>query len=492
MHFIRKTKSNTNNKKSKRLKKQTKTEYTEPSGYVSKWFGGFYPDNNRIMFSSYYGLHNEVDIYNIVSKQMMSLSIEGGNVQKSILSPDGKIIVMSFLTELNKKNKRKTYHKIFDAETGREIRRLNRNHIFLSFSNDSKNIATFHSGYVYIISISNGKKIVKIKIENIDKEDWYEEIIRMMIVLSPDFTRIGMINDDGNVSIIVISSGKETIIEQLHPTYFFCFSPDGANIATIIQTENHWETDNIIRIFEIATGNEVKQIKLNYEILVFEGDVDTYKLTNICFSPDGKNIASYSTDGFARIFDVSDTYTKEIFKSAYIDSNRDNHYKVCFSPNSQVLVVYIKNSYYTYIFDLKKQREHMSNKFHIKLYFSFEPKLNDDENYEDYDISALSNEAKELIKKTALLNLNNLQHLSYPPNINIKNCKFMFDNSELTVIASTNYNPSSRRMREWMRWDLYWFNDRGSRVYPNHKYNIELDGKPFYLGQISLTPFVLE
>lgn len=482
-HISRKIKSNRKNKKqSKRLKRQTKTEYTEPSGYVSKWFGGFYPDNNRIMFSSYYGLHSDVDIYNIVSKQMMSLSIEGGNVQKAILSPDGKIIVMSFLTELNKKNERKTYHKIFDAETGREIRRLHRNHIFLSFSNDSKNIATFHSGYVYIISISNGKKIVKIKIENIDKEDWYEEKIRMMIVLSPDFTRIGMINDE-NVSIMSISTGEEIIIEQLHPIYLFCFSPDGASIATIIRK------DNIIRIFEIATGNEVKQIKLNYEILEFEGSVDTYELRNICFSPDGKNIASYSTDGFVRIFDVSNTYTKEIFKSAYIDSDRDTYYKVCFSPNSQVLVVYSQYSYDTYIFDLQKQREHMSSKFHIKLYFSFEPKSNDDE---DYDISALSNEAKELIKETALLNLDNIQHLSYPPDINIKNCKFMFDNSGLTVIASTNYNPSSRRMREWMRWDLYWFNDRGSRVYPNHKYNIELDGKPFYLGQISITPFVLE
>jgi WD40 repeat protein len=225
MHFSRKVKSHRNNKKSKHLKKQTKTEYIEPSRYISKWFGGFYPDNNRIILSSYTGLHAEVDIYNIASKHTTNLSVEGGNVQKSILSPDGKIMVMSFLTELNKKNERKTYHKIFDAETGREIRRLNSNHIFISFSPDSKNIAIFYSGYVYIISISNGKKIVKIKIENIDKEDWYDEKIRMMIVLSPDFTRIGTINDDGNVSIIVISSGKETIIEQLHPTYFFVFHP---------------------------------------------------------------------------------------------------------------------------------------------------------------------------------------------------------------------------------------------------------------------------
>lgn len=484
LQHSKKTKSNTINKKSKRLKKQTK--YTTPSRYVSKWFGGFYPDNNRIMFSSYYGLHSEVDIYNIVSKQTMSLSIEGGNVQKAILSPDGKTIVMSFLTELNKKNERKTYHKIFYTETGREIvlTRLNPNHQFISFSPDSKNITTFHSGYVYIISIYSGKKIVKIKIKNTEKEDWYDEKIRRMIVLSPDFTRIGMINDDENVSIMSISTGEEIIIEQLHPIYLFCFSPDGASIATITRK------DNIIRIFEIDTGKEVKQIKLNYEILVFEGSVDTYELRNICFSPDGKNIASYSTDGFARIFDVSDTYTKEIFKSAYIDIDRDTYYKVCFSPNSQLLVVYSQYSYDTYIFDLKTPRERsVLNKFHIKLNFSFKPDSNDDS---DYDISALSNEAKELVKETALLNLDNIQHLSYPPNINIKNCKFIFDNSGLTVIASTNYNPSSRRMREWMRWDLYWFNDRGLRIYPNHKYNIELDGKPFYLGQTSLTPFVLE
>ena len=60
MHFSQKIKSHKKNKKSKRLKKQTKTEYTEPSGYVSKRFGGFYPDNNRMMLSSYTVLHDEV------------------------------------------------------------------------------------------------------------------------------------------------------------------------------------------------------------------------------------------------------------------------------------------------------------------------------------------------------------------------------------------------------------------------------------------------
>jgi hypothetical protein len=54
----------------------------------------------------------------------------------------------------------------------------------------------------------------------------------------------------------------------------------------------------------------------------------------------------------------------------------------------------------------------MSNKFLIELNLSFEPDSNNDE---DYDISALSSEATELVKETALLNINNLQHLSYSP-----------------------------------------------------------------------------
>ena len=432
------------------------------------------------MLSSYTGLHSEVDIYNIVSKQTMSLSLEGGNVQKAILSPDGKMVVMSFFTELNKKNKRKTYHKLFDTETGRELVRLRvkPNHRFVSFSPDSKNMLTFHLGYVYIISIPTGKKISKIKIKTTDKDkDWYDEKIGVL----PDFTSIGVISDDTSVSIISISTDQEIVIDLQHSVYLFRFSPDGKNIATITQE------DNIIRIFEIATGKEVQRIELIYEILEFEGSVDTYDLTDICFSPDGKHIAAYSTDGFARIFDVSDTNTKEIFKSAYIDDDMDR-YNVCFSPNSQVLIVYSRHN--TYIFDLQKQIERMANKFPIKLYFSFE--LANSNDNEDYDISALSTEEKELIKETALLNLDHLQHLSYPPDINVKNCKFIFNELGLTVIASTNYNPSSRRMREWMRWDLYWFNDRGSRIYPNQKYNIELNGRPFYLGQISIIPFVLE
>jgi hypothetical protein len=98
---------------------------------------------------------------------------------------------------------------------------------------------------------------------------------------------------------------------------------------------------------------------------------------------------------------------------------------------------------------------------------------------EDLDISKLSS------KETALLNINNLNQ--YPlsgegPDINLKNCKFTFDKDGLTITAFTDYNPSSTKMRHWLRWDLYWFNDRGNRAYPNNKYSIEINGnKVVYL-----------
>jgi len=91
---------------------------------------------------------------------------------------------------------------------------------------------------------------------------------------------------------------------------------------------------------------------------------------------------------------------------------------------------------------------------------------------EDLLISKLSIKEKKLVKETALLNITNLnQHptSSKSPDINLKNCKFTFDKDGLTITAFTNYNSSSTKTRHWMRWDLYWFNDRGNREYPNNQ-----------------------
>jgi WD40 repeat protein len=450
--------------------KQKKLEYIVPSEYFQKWFGGFYPDSNKILLGST-GLINEVSIFDIPSKKIKNLSLNGRNdLQKPFLSPDGNRFLMTFWTT-DKNNKQKKNIKIFDAMNGSEIAVITGDYTFIAFSPDSNIIAAFNStGYVCFISISKGKEIKRIKHENVMKS-----------VMSPDFTSIGSITHDGNVTIYSISSGKKKIIRQPRPTEFFCFSYDSKRIATI---DNNEKSDNIIRIFEIATGNEIHQIQHNYEILEFEGSPDRYIITNICFSPNGKCIASYSSDGFARIFDIDNGM--EIYKSAYIpDGNSDQHsMNVCFSPNSKSLVVHEFNGG-CYLFNLEKTPQSLAqHKFPVELLFTFNMENDMDE---PLDLSKISKKSKDELKEMALKNLTTLNNEHYRPDFNLKSCKFIFNKNGMKLITSTNYNPSSKRMREWVRWDLYLFNENGSGIYRD----IEINGNEISLSKISFKPFVL-
>ena len=445
--------------------KQKKLDYIVPSEYVQKWFGGFYPDSNKILLGSV-GLINEVSIYDIPSKKIKKLLLDGRNVlQKPFLSPDGNSFLMTFWTT-DKNNKQKKNIKIFDALNGDTIAVIKGDYTFIAFSPDSKIIATFNStGYVCFISISKGKEVKRIKHENV-----------MKTVMSPDFTSIGTITHDGHVSIYSISSGKKQIIKQQRPTDFFCFSYDSKRIATI---DNKEKSDNIVRIFEIATGNEIRQIQHNYEILEFEGSPDRYIITNICFSPNGKRIASYSSDGFVRIFDVDDG--TEMYKSAYIQAGNMN---VCFSPNSKILIAHEFNVG-CFIFNLeKKTQSPASNKFPVELLFTFDIENDTDE---PFDLSKLSKKSKDELKEMALKILTTLNNDHYRPDFNLKSCKFIFNKNGIKLITSTNDNPSSKRMREWVRWDLYSFNENESGIYRD----IEMNGNEISLSNVSFKPFVL-
>jgi WD40 repeat protein len=458
-------------------KKIRKNEYIVPSIIIPDMFWGFFPDNKRILVSN--ESRNNLSIYDIQSKKINNMVLNN-NVKKNpdlrmagtVLSPDGKSVMIDYGKAI----------KIYDTTTCNEKTVINEKNKFLCFSSDSKNIATFNSGYVYIISVSDGKEIKRFKPKN-SKSLKQVYHVSEYIKISPDFTHIGTILDDGSVLITTISSGKEIIIKQQQQIEVFCFSSDSKMIATV--QDNYNINDNIIPIFEIETGKEIQRIEVNYDILIFNGDTDKYNVRNICFSNDSKSIASYSNDGFARIFNL-DT-AEEIFKSAYLgDSDGENprasNYEICFSPNNNMI------AFGTYIFDLTKSIR-IARKFPVNIGFSFYSET------EDLNISKLSTKEKELIKETALLNINNLNKYPLPgerPNINLKNCKFIFDKYGLIITAFTNYNPSSTKMRHWMRWDLYWFNDRGTRKYPNNKYSIEINGNNIVLGGISLTPFVVK
>jgi hypothetical protein len=157
---------------------------------------------------------------------------------------------------------------------------------------------------------------------------------------------------------------------------------------------------------------------------------------------------------------------------------------ICFSPNSKILIAHEFNVG-CYIFHLEKTPQSLSpNKFPVELLFTFDTENDTDE---PLYISKLSKKSKDELKEMALKILTTFNNDHYRPDFNLKSCKFIFNKNSIKLITSTNDNPSSKRMREWVRWDLYSFNENESGIYRD----IEMNGNEISLSNVSFKPFVL-
>ncbi|MGA1863653.1 MAG: hypothetical protein ACMUHX_01190, partial [bacterium] len=90
------------------------------------------------------------------------------------------------------------------------------------------------------------------------------------------------------------------------------FSPDGKNIAS-------GSSDNTVRLWDTSSGKEVKR---------FKGHSDS--VSSVAFSPDGKNIASGSRDNTVRLWDTSSG--KEVKR---FEGHSASVYSVAFSPDGK-------------------------------------------------------------------------------------------------------------------------------------------------------------
>jgi hypothetical protein len=88
--------------------------------------------------------------------------------------------------------------------------------------------------------------------------------------------------------VIDVGSGKEILKSIKHggEVRSVCYSPDGKSVAT-----GSW--DKFLRVFDVGSGKEIlKSIEHGGWV------------RSVCYSPDGKSVATGSDDNFSRIFNI--------------------------------------------------------------------------------------------------------------------------------------------------------------------------------------------
>ena len=145
------------------------------------------------------------------------------------------------------------------------------------------------------------------------------------VCFSPDGKRIAAAGVDlepktraavGVVRVWDAAGGKEILSLGLnnHSINCVCFSPDGRRLATT-------STDQRVTVWDAATG--LKQLSIH---------AHADQITRVCFSPDGKRLATACKDGTVRVWHAA-TGRRLFHRKA----NLNGTYGVCFSPDGKWL-----------------------------------------------------------------------------------------------------------------------------------------------------------
>jgi WD40 repeat protein len=273
----------------------------------------FSPDGKHLASASF---DKTIKVWDSRSGQEL-LSFKGhtGYVFGVCFSPDGKRLASS---------SQDGTVKVWDAHSGQVLLALKgtdrgTGDVFdVCFSPDGRRLAacgggllTEPGGVVKVWDSRTGQQILSLQ--------GYVGNIRT-VCFSPDGTRLASARgwDDleknqqfGEVKVWDARTGREVLSLKAHTgdVMSVCFSPDGKRLAS--------DSGDAVRVWDAQTGQELLTLKGH-----------SMRVTSVCYSPDGKRLASASWDGTVKVWDAQTGQELLTLKG------HDNAiYNVCFSPD---------------------------------------------------------------------------------------------------------------------------------------------------------------
>ena len=160
------------------------------------------------------------------------------------------------------------------------------------------------------------------------------------VAFSPDGQTLASGSTDETIRLWDVNTGEllETLEGHRREVTSVAFSPDGKTLAS-------GSTDDTIRLWNpktkvntgqalwnLETGAQIEQQTDNTELLLRTLEGHRWEVTSVAFSPDGKTLASGSTDETTRLWNVN---TGELLKT--LRAETEEVLSVAFSPDGKTL-----------------------------------------------------------------------------------------------------------------------------------------------------------
>jgi RNA polymerase sigma factor (sigma-70 family) len=266
------------------------------------------------------GIDKSFHVWDLASGKEL---FQAANLENTVMSiqfaPDGKTLATLSGPVI----------RIWDVAAGKELSRVEQPEeglYSMAFSPDGKFLAGGLGGYsVRLWDGKTGKELYRLEGHDAKKSKelpWVTDFYIYAVAFAPDGKTLASAGSDYDRTIRFwdLATGKEMRRIAVAPGWVrpIAFSPDGKLLAS-------GGTQSTVRLFDVATGQEVSQCQL-------PGRKDTWVMA-VAFSPDGKRLATSGTEKVIRLWDV--VTGKEIVP---YEGHQDTVSQVAISPDGRTVL----------------------------------------------------------------------------------------------------------------------------------------------------------